>query len=155
MKEDRCRQLRYKDLSGNFLLSPGPRTEFLRNLKKPFWHPRADRWLARLVCRWAVPLFPPGDTQAIKSPPHPPPLVRMHYVIHELRNWAQEKSRPDLIRWATEARIQRLIAAVENAVGSSHQEVDWHEQTAFMLSDVGAGYRKSFAEAKAPVPFTL
>jgi len=137
----------------NFLLSPGPRMQFLRCLKKPFWHPRADRWLARLVCL-AAALFlysRPGTRKALNRLPHPPALVRMHYIIHQLRDWAAENSRPNLVRWATEGRIQKLISAVEGAVGSSHQEVGWHEQTAFMLSETGAAYRECLAEAEEPV----
>jgi hypothetical protein len=137
----------------NFLLLPGPRTEFLRCLRKPFWHPRADRWLVRLVAL-AAALFlysRPGTSKALNRLAHPPALARMHYIMHQLRVWAAENARPHLIRWATEARFQRLMAAVEGAVGSNHQDVDWHEQTAFMLSDIGTAYRQVLAEAEEPV----
>ena len=133
----------------NFLLSPGPRQVTLAALARPSWHPQSDRWLARLYVLAAGAFFfarpglarPKDDRLDFRTLSHPPGLVRMHYVMHQLRAWATRQQRDGLIKWASSVRFQRIMAALEEAIGAEHQDIDWHEQSRFWISENGAAYR--------------
>jgi len=75
----------------------------------------------------------------------------MHFVMNQIHSWAKREQRLHLGKWAGLARFQRLIAAVEQAIGSDHQVVGWHDQSAFFLSDLGARYRQALEEAELPI----
>lgn len=134
----------------NFHLLEGPRAEFHRGLGKSSQHPRSDRWLLRLTCLAAGAFFFSRRGER-KLRRHPPPLVRMHFVMNQIHAWAGRNSKPNLAKWATVSRFQRLMAAVEGAIGMEHQEIDWHDQSTFLLSPGGKEYREILEEAEAPV----
>jgi hypothetical protein len=75
----------------------------------------------------------------------------MHFVMNQIHAWAKKNQKPNLAKWATVSRFQKLMAAVEAAMGTEHQEIDWHDQSEFMLSRVGEDYREILEEAEAPV----
>jgi hypothetical protein len=134
----------------NFCLLDGPRSVFLHDLGKPPRHPRSERWLLRLICLAAGAFF--FSRKGEQRPRHhPPPLVRMHFIMNQIHAWSKKNHRPNLAKWATVSRFQKLMAAVEAAIDSDHQEVDWHAQSEFILSPGGEDYRQILEEAEAPV----
>lgn len=137
----------------NFLVTEGPRAAFLGGIGRPMNHKRGERWLLRLVVLSAAAFFfsRAGTREPLNRSSHPPALVRVHFVMNQIHNWAKHNGRPRVTKWASVARFQKLMAAVEQAIGSDHQTVDWYEQSAFFLSDAGAQYRKVLQEAEAPV----
>lgn len=55
----------------------------------------------------------------------------MHFIMNQIHAWSKRNHKPNLSKWATVSRFQKLMAAVEAALGSDHQEVDWHVQSEF------------------------
>jgi hypothetical protein len=59
--------------------------------------------------------------------------------------------RAGLTKWASPVRFQRLMAALEDAIGSESQGLDWHEQSVYWTSDNGAEYRAILEQAEPAV----
>jgi hypothetical protein len=143
----------------NFLLAEGPRRSALASLARPVCHPLSETWLVRLYVLAAGAFFfarpgiaPSRDGRVdLRELTHPPGLVRMHYVMHQLRAWAARNQRGGLLKWASEIRFQRLMAGLEDAIGSEHQEIDWHEQSRFWASESGGKYRQVLDESEPVV----
>jgi len=143
----------------NFLLAEGPKKSALAALARPVWHPLSERWLARLyfLAAGAFLFARPGVGPSVEGHvdlrklSHPPGLVRMHYVMHQLRAWAARNQRDGLVKWASEVRFQRLMAGLEDAIGSDHQEIDWREQSRFWASENGGKYREILDESEPAI----
>ena len=79
------------------------------------------------------------DPSKLSTLTHPPPAVRLNYLLHTVTRWCQEKM-PSLTPRVTLERFQLVLNAAQQAIWDQTCAHEWHHETVYFKSHDSAGY---------------